>query len=46
LRWRNNSYRPRLLEGIPRREFGSGVSANIEAMSRFGYLYLQRRDVG
>ena len=41
LRWRNNSYRPRLLDGIPRREFGSGVSANVEAMARFGYLYLR-----
>ncbi|MBI5393739.1 MAG: serine hydrolase [Verrucomicrobia bacterium] len=41
LRWRNNSYRPRLLDGIPRREFGSGISANVEAMSRFGYLYLR-----
>ncbi|MBI5684811.1 MAG: serine hydrolase [Verrucomicrobia bacterium] len=41
LRWRNNAYRPRLLDGIPRREFGSGVSANVEAMARFGYLYLR-----
>jgi len=41
LRWRNNSYRPRELDGIPRREFGAGISANIEAMSRFGYLYLR-----
>jgi len=41
LRWRNNSYRPRQLEGIPRREFGAGVSANMEAMVRFGYLYLR-----
>jgi CubicO group peptidase (beta-lactamase class C family) len=41
LRWRNNSYRPRELENISRREFGSGISANVEAMSRFGYLYLR-----
>jgi len=41
LRWRNNSYRPRQLEGIPRREFGSGVSANVEAMAKFGLLYLR-----
>lgn len=39
LRWRNNSYRPHELEGIPRREFGSGISANVEAMARFGLLY-------
>lgn len=41
LRWRNNSYRPQQLDGIPRREFGAGISANIAAMSRFGYLYLR-----
>ncbi len=41
LRWRNNSYRPHELDGIPRREFGSGVSANVEAMAKFGLLYLR-----
>ena len=41
LRWRNNAYRPRQLDGIARREFGAGISANIEAMSRFGYLHLR-----
>jgi CubicO group peptidase (beta-lactamase class C family) len=41
LRWRDNAYRPRQLEGIPRREFGAGISANIEALSRFGYLFLR-----
>ena len=41
LRWRNNSYRPRQLDGIARREFGAGISANIDAMARFGYLYLR-----
>lgn len=41
LRWRDNSYRPHELEGIPRREFGSGIIANVAAMSRFGYLYLR-----
>lgn len=41
LRWRNNSYRPPILAGIPRREFGAGISANVEAMTRFGYLYLR-----
>lgn len=41
LRWRRNSYRPPALEGIARREFGSGISANIRAMSRIGYLYLR-----
>lgn len=41
LRWRNNSYRPHALDGISRREFGAGISANIEAMARFGYLHLR-----
>ncbi|NLS93461.1 MAG: serine hydrolase [Planctomycetaceae bacterium] len=40
LRWRKNSYRPAEIEGIPRREFGSGVSANVDAMARIGLLYL------
>lgn len=42
LSWRNNSYRPHEIDGIPRREFGSGVSANVDAMARIGYLYLHR----
>ncbi len=41
LRWRNNLYRPQYLDGIPRREFGAGISANLTAMSRFGYLHLR-----
>jgi CubicO group peptidase (beta-lactamase class C family) len=41
LRWRDNSLRPHSLENVPRREFGAGISADIEAMSRFGYLYLR-----
>src|SRR5688500_13773669 len=39
LAWRNNQYREREIEGIPRREFGSGISANVEALARIGYLY-------
>jgi CubicO group peptidase (beta-lactamase class C family) len=39
--WRQNAYRPRLINNIPRREFGAGVSANIDAMARIGYLYLR-----
>ena len=42
LTWRNNSYRPDQLEGVKRREFGSGISANVEAMAKLGYLYLRR----
>ena len=39
--WRKNQYRPHEIDGLPRREFGSGVSANVEAMARIGYLYLR-----
>lgn len=41
LAWRNNSYRDKEIEGIPRREFGSGISANVDAMARVGLLYLR-----
>ncbi len=46
LRWRDNQYRPHEMEGIPRREFGSGVHANVEAMARLGLLYLRRGQWG
>jgi CubicO group peptidase (beta-lactamase class C family) len=39
--WRDNAYRPHLIEGIKRREFGSGLSANVDAMARFGLLWLR-----
>jgi len=42
LTWRNNAYRPKEINGIKRREFGSGISANVDAMARIGYLYLRR----
>ncbi len=38
--WRENSYRPKEINGVKRREFGSGFSANVHAMARLGYLYL------
>ncbi len=41
LRWRAHSYRPKQLDGIARREFGSGFHANVNAMARIGYLYLR-----
>jgi CubicO group peptidase (beta-lactamase class C family) len=41
LRWRNNQYRPDTINGIKRREFGSGIHANVDAMARIGYLYLR-----
>ncbi len=41
LAWRNNSYRAKQIDGIPRREIGSGISANVDAMARIGLLYLR-----
>lgn len=41
LTWRSNIYRPEKINGIKRREFGSGISANVDAMARIGYLYLR-----
>lgn len=40
--WRKNAYRPEMIEGIKRREFGSGISANVDAMARFGLLWLRQ----
>lgn len=40
LRWRSHQYRPPELDGVPRRELGSGVHANVRAMARLGELYL------
>ena len=40
LSWRNNSDRPRI-QGIQNREFGSGISASVNALARIGYLYLR-----
>ncbi len=42
LTWRRNSYRDARIAGVMRREFGSGISANVDAMARIGYLYLRR----
>ena len=39
--WRENAYRPRKIADVQRREFGSGISANVSAMARIGYLYLR-----
>jgi len=41
LAWRRNSYRDAKIDGVMRREFGSGISANVDAMARIGYLYLR-----
>ena len=39
LRWRSNQYRTHEMEGVARREFGSGIHANVEAMARLGWLW-------
>jgi CubicO group peptidase (beta-lactamase class C family) len=39
--WRRNSYRPQTLHGVERREIGSGISADVDAMARIGLLYLR-----
>lgn len=41
LTWRKNAYRASKIDGVMRREFGSGISANVDAMARIGYLYLR-----
>lgn len=46
LRWRANQYRDHEIQGIPRREFGAGIYANVEALSRLGYLYLRKGQWG
>jgi len=38
--WRKNQYRPTQIEGIARREFSSGISANVDAMASIGLLML------
>ncbi|MFT5466019.1 MAG: CubicO group peptidase (beta-lactamase class C family) [Verrucomicrobiales bacterium] len=40
LTWRIHSYRPRSIDGIPRREFGAGISADVDSMARIGLHYL------
>ena len=42
LTWRGNAYRDKEINGVQRREFGSGIHANVNAMARIGYLYLRR----
>lgn len=39
--WRDNAYRNDTLNGLKRREFGSGIHASVDAMARIGYLYLR-----
>jgi CubicO group peptidase (beta-lactamase class C family) len=42
LTWRSNAYREDTIAGIKRRELGAGISANVDALARIGYLYLNQ----
>ena len=39
--WRENFYRPKTLRGIVRREFGSGISTDVDVMARLGLMLLR-----
>ena len=41
LNWRRNLYRSDHLRGIVRREFGSGISTDVDVMARIGLLLLR-----
>jgi CubicO group peptidase (beta-lactamase class C family) len=41
LQWRQNQYRSHLLRGIERREFGSGISTDVDVMARIGLMLLR-----
>lgn len=41
LTWRDNYYRSDKINGIKNRELGSGISANVDALARIGYLMLR-----
>ena len=40
--WRDNRYRPKTLRGIVRREFGSGISTDVDVMARIGLMLLRK----
>jgi CubicO group peptidase (beta-lactamase class C family) len=40
-KWRKNKYRSTTLAGLMRREFGAGISMNVDDLARFGYLFLR-----
>ena len=42
LTWRDNAYRNDTINGVKSREFASGITANVDAMARIGYLYLRK----
>jgi CubicO group peptidase (beta-lactamase class C family) len=40
-RWRDNGYRPKIINGLKTREFASGIKITHGALARLGYLYLR-----
>lgn len=40
--WRDNAYRPTPLNGLARREIGSGISCSVDALARISYLCLRQ----
>ncbi len=40
-KWRENVYRAKTLNGLPSREFASGITITHRALARVGYLYLR-----
>lgn len=40
--WRDNAYRPTPLNGLARREIGSGISCSVDALGRIAYLCLRQ----
>ena len=40
-KWRENSYRPKTVNGLRSREFASGITITHRALARIGYLYLR-----
>lgn len=39
--WRSHGFRPDTINGIKRREFASGMSIDVDAMAKIGYLFLR-----
>ena len=40
-KWRENVYRAKTINGLPSREFASGITITHRALARIGYLYLR-----
>jgi CubicO group peptidase (beta-lactamase class C family) len=40
-KWRDNTYRSKMINGLKSREFASGITITHRALARVGYLYLR-----